>query len=642
MQKLFRISAMTVLITTVLPIMCMNNSRMVYFKGDFNIISVPESHLQLMGAWKAHYQKYKKLVDNAGIIPLFEHVSGHALELVSKALDVGAYKFNGHYNALSEDDRDLLLNVSDLCSPDGKKRLMLDIPQLTEQLIDVRFPQELVQHIKNIRRRLGDDDEGDVRNYFREKLIRNKGLLGGAVLKQPFFNTNIIDEIYPSSLFLDAYHTNHSGSPIPLAIAGQVCQTYATQFITDTREHRITDIKGNCCNLWVIDHKNIHDPNYTYSRVIEHKGGDIKGCVLSKTGTGVEYAVTYSDHDIQIATITTHNNNVSYVEICSRSAKEGNAIVDVCFGHAHNTLLIALYEGMNSCIMSYSMQSGHCGKGILLISFKKYGLLEKIFIGNCEEVKFLMLLCGAAGFYTEHFYKRSDLGNYQFSSVTELMNMDDYNAKYPASKLRKRGDSVFMYDRLESLFKKTVEAAKAAQEKSLPSWLVDKVNGSVERLDSEYYRIYSPDGKFLLCNSLIKKAGAFAIETVLKDAVTHKPIMTIDDTAYDNFLGVGFTHDGTELIFLNYSPLQYKISLLNPDDNKMLQKMEELAFGSIGITALLKRLCMECKKNGTVALYKNDPAHTMLKEWSRKSPMALKLLKECLPFYLEGDVVHAQ
>jgi len=51
---------------------------------------------------------------------------------------------------------------------------------------------------------------------------------------------------------------------------------------------------------------------------------------------------------------------------------------------------------------------------------------------------------------------------------------------------------------------------------------------------------------------------------------------------------------------------------------------------------------MECKKNGTVALYKNDPAYTMLKEWAGKSKEMKALFTQCLPFYRASDGMYAQ
>ena len=172
----------------------------------------------------------------------------------------------------------------------------------------------------------------------------------------------------------------------------------------------------------------------------------------------------------------------------------------------------------------------------------------------------------------------------------------------------------------------------AEQEKSKENWFIKElVDGSELQLNPECYRIYSPDGKFLLCNTLKKKSGTVYVETVIKDAITHTQILFID-TRYKDFIGIGFSQDengGSS--FLNSVGLNYKISLLNAQDNAMLQEMEKVVFNNLGITSLLSRLCMECQQKGVVTLYEDSPACIMLMDWARTSSHTKSLLEKCLP-----------
>jgi hypothetical protein len=615
-----------------MPTVCMKKDRMVNFMGDFTVISIKESNLQLMKAWNNHYQKHKEVVDKGGIVPLFKNVSAYQLGLVNDALTIGPYKFGEHYKNLSKKDKSILIKASGQYSKYGKK-LMLHVPELTKQLIDVVFTDDGIHtHIKKY---LKDNEEDDVRNYFKEKLIYGKRLLGSFSLKQPILtstNDLLRENIYPASLFLNAYHTNHSDSTILLSIGDKVHQTYATHFITDTHEYRITDIKGKQCSLWVINHENIDNTNYTFATSIEHKG-DIKGCCFSKTGTGVEHAITYSDCDIVISKITTHND-ISFVESKQLFNLENRIIADVCFNQAQDGFFVGMYMGMDSIIQQYRLDTDNDTFNNKLATarfpFKKHGLLEKMFIGrNASGDDFFIAVFGIAGQYGILLYKHNNVGGYGFNHATKLCTMERCNRELISATLLKRGNSIFMYDYSYSPFAAVVEAE---QKKTEQNWFVkDLIDGSVLKLDSDCYCVYSPDGTFLLCNSLIKKSELMYVETVLKDAVTHKQIVSID-TLYKDFLGVGFSNDGTELIFLNSSGFNYKVALLNDDDKKILCEMEKVAFKQIGVTSLLKRLCMECKKNGTVALQEDDPACIMLLDWSYK-PMMLSLLAKCLPLY---------
>jgi hypothetical protein len=148
--------------------------------------------------------------------------------------------------------------------------------------------------------------------------------------------------------------------------------------------------------------------------------------------------------------------------------------------------------------------------------------------------------------------------------------------------------------------------------------------------ESPVHKVYSPNGSFLMCNSLKKKWGMLYVETVIQDAITHKQILSID-TLYNGFMGVGFTHDETELIFLDYMGGNQKVSLLNDEDKQKLSQIEDVACTNLGVASTVKRLCMECREKRTITLHEDDPNRKMLIDWSLTSTELLKLLTKCLP-----------
>jgi hypothetical protein len=265
-------------------------------------------------------------------------------------------------------------------------------------------------------------------------------------------------------------------------------------------------------------------------------------------------------------------------------------------------------------------------------SFKEHAFLEKIFISRNSSGDFLRVLFGVDDQSAVYKYNIVGNGSYVFDSSIELNKpshgTDEWKCVDDAYIIPREG-SMFVYDLSYSPFTAYIAASEKVYEPR-GNFFDNVMNVFVSQPDSECYRVYSPDGKFLLCNSLKNKWGVFWVETVVKDAVTHKQILSID-TLYQNFIAVGFTYDGTEIIFLNRIGDDEKISLLNDDDKNCLQAIEDVACNNVGVTSLLKRLCMECKEKGAAVVYQNDPTHTMLIDWARRSSTLRKLLATHLP-----------
>lgn len=595
------------MVVVVMPIICMEKGRVVKFFGDIHDVPIKESNLQLMKAWNNHYKNHKNVVDKGGTIPMFANVSARALWLVNNALNVRPDQFADYYNRLPSDNRTCLIKVSGQYNDAGKK-VMLDIPEITKRLIDVCFEaKDVCNHIKSY---LRNEDEDYVRNFFKEQLINSKRLLS---LKQPTFNGTIRDRlcenIYLGSVFLDAGHTIHPYDySVSLHTGDKVRKTYAICFGIDNYEYRITDVRDNQCLLWVINHNN---PDATFSTLIKHKE-NIKGCCFSSTKTDVEGVLTYSDFGMVFSTITTQNG-LSCVE--SISVKSPHQIVDACFSPVigsdfGNDWMVGSYEGLESVTRRWSMQGEFKRKGHSL-PFKHYGLLEKMAIYQTGSDYCLAEIYGVANLYSTMISKPLSNGLYQLVESTPLESVGDHNLTY-YTKIIKVGDSIAMYNLNYPFFGEKDEGNFWSQP------------------ENKVHRVYSPEGSFLMSNSLKKKLGILYVETVIQDAVTHKQILSID-SLYAGFSGVGFTHDETELIFLNAVGPHYKVSLLNYEDKQVLSQIEDIACAHLGVASLVKRLCMECRKKGSLSLREDDSTYTMLIDWSRKSPALLELLKKCLP-----------
>jgi hypothetical protein len=606
-----------------------DNRNVVLFAGSFSIVPVEKSHLPLIRTLYTEYQKHKTIADKGGIVPSFKYVSTEGLPLVNDALKVRPDEFLAFYAKLSPEQRILLIKLSGQYDDKGK-RIMLDVPEVTKRLIDVYFPVDVCKHIKKYFR---NEDEDFVRAYFKEKLIADKGLL---TLKEPMFNKNMYErisqDIYLGSFFFDGGHTiNQYDYPIFLRIGDVIHKTYATQFGSDNYEYRITDVDDNQCLVWVIDHDN---PNTIFSTPVRLTES-IKGCRLSNTNSDVEYAVIYSEHDMVLLEIN-RQYKLPFVNPIAVDIPEHATIVDVCFNPVKNRWMVGLYEGLASVFRSFD-GTGKLNKTGTVIPFKKEGLLEKIAIYKNFSRSYFAAMFRVADQYSILGYNGFNNGGYNLCYTSDLHHIDNYDNRN-GFLIIKMIDSMHMFDRTVPFFMKNAQAQKDNQQtqktnlqyNSLFDYISSTISSQLVQPESEIHRIYSPDGAFLMCNALKKKLGILYVETVLKDAVTHQQIISID-TLYSNFIGVGFTSDGTNLIFINSGVGHHKVSLLDEKDKQMLYEVEKVAFTNSGVTGLLKRLCMECREQGIVTLYEDDSTYRMLKDWTNISPTMMQVLQKCLP-----------
>src|SRR4030095_11020233 len=560
MKKLCRMQCMILLAMMTISILSMekaHNSNGVKFNGIDSVIVIPQYHLKLMGAWWAnhYYKKYQYEINAGHIIPRFDHVSPEGLRLVNSAMSVDVDKFSDFYTKLSPTDKRLLINVSGEYG-NTSKEMMLNIPRLTAQLIEVYFPDDLRKHIKAY---CEDSIKNEVFCYFKSQMLKDKS----SKQQVPFFSQNsLLNAIDYRSVWVPYDHiiSIHDNS-LSLFVNGIKHEVYASYFATDTHECRITDKKNNICSLWVIDHNNLKNKNHTFLTTIYHDK-PIKGSCFGKTEAGNEYVVTYSECDIVITKIN-RGADFSFVETVHKVLPTNCKVVDACINLVNNHLVVGIYQEYNSKIDIWSMDGDVLKEG-MLFSFEKYGLLKKIFmVHNNFDKLFLSALFIAAGQYTVCVAK--SLGGIEYTPVTDYHPCNSYSnerSNFSSSdyNVYKNGNDLLIYFTQDCWLFRDI--------KPQSSFFANFIESYVSR---QRYYVYSPDGKFLMSNSPKIKFGIGYVETILKDSITHETLLVID-TLYtsmlSSFTGVGFTHDGQELIFLNSSGYNDKVSLLNIDDKK--------------------------------------------------------------------------
>ncbi|HSC25085.1 MAG TPA: hypothetical protein VLB80_02610 [Candidatus Babeliales bacterium] len=208
------------LISVIIPLICMEyDHNVVNFMGDCSVVSIKKSNVVLMNRLYNHYLKNKEEADRGCMVPRLSYISGQALNVVHNALTVRPDKFKNYYDKLSQNERTLLIKTSGEYNDEGKQ-VMLDVPEITKRLINVYFDDNnLCDHIKSYWK---DEEEEDIRSYFKEKFILGMGL---SPTKKPvagFIECFLQDDIYPGSLFINNSHAiDQYNYSIPVRIANK-------------------------------------------------------------------------------------------------------------------------------------------------------------------------------------------------------------------------------------------------------------------------------------------------------------------------------------------------------------------------------------------------------------------------------------
>jgi hypothetical protein len=626
MKKIYSLCAWLQLIFCVMPLVGMNSyddDPMIRFNGGHSIISVKKSHVQQMQYLNYYYQKHKSIADKGGIIPEQPYVSPQAITLVTDALDARVDTFADYYKKLSAKEKALLVKVTGTYDHCGRQ-IMLDVPKITRRLVDICLSYDVKKHVK---KKYGDDrDIRYVDNYFKGRLITSKRLFS---LKQDVESKPTVDalrtDIYLGSVFINSLHTiKQHKYPILLPVKDVQHKTYATHFGNNNYEYRVTDIIGKKGVIRVINHAT----GESYSCDIEH-ASDIKGCCISNTGTNCECVVTYSSDDVVFTTLTAHDKGVNCKSIF-HTFKEKGEIVDVCYDSFDDNFFVGVNRTFDSIIKRHSAD-GTYQIDYLLGTFKKYGFLESVISFPCESYCYMVAIRGVGCQHRLDSFESTENNTFKSLFNTLLLTMKDFNDEVVSWRMVDTGNDVFLF------YPKIPLLVDRDPFRCTDSLLIDISNAFAHEVNSDMHRVYSPDGSMIMCNSLKNdKLGFIYIETEIKDAVTHQPIIALS-TRRNSILGMGFSHDSSELIFFDEYTTLDKAVLLAENDKVMLKDIADLAYGNSGVVELLKELCDECKKNGIIKVCKNSSTYQMLIEWARKSPTMCAFLKTCLPIKLITD-----
>lgn len=557
-------------------------------------------------------------------------------------------QFKKHYGCLSLEDRNVLIKLSGQYSGqtiqmgDNSVSIpMLNIPELTKHLIEVYIG---VHDVRHVLKSYFNNDKAVICSYFKEQLIRDKGPLKIPKRDMLLAQAGKLDL---ASFFINGYPSSFQRlCCTALPIGNQLFKTYWNFFIDDDYELRITEaIKEQAddavkkqYSLWCVDRKNGRCVCLAY---IEHFG-DIKGICFTERESDVRCLVTYADHDMVFSSMVITPDEVSFLDSIPVDSLQFGSIVGVCFNYQRDNLLVRVVtiEGDLSdgrWVSRYFNIQGvvevfdKCSMSILACgSFPRQLFLAQDHDGDDVHV----LVSFAADKYSLGTFTNLSNAGAEDSSVSNLCSAGTY--RHTPIALRYVVDyplySFFVLpysDSVASPFKALLEAKKKNRE---VNFFERKMNEFSFKPDSESFKRYSSDGTMLLCSALKKDFFGLYVQTTLKDASTRVPIITID-TPYNEFVGVGFSANGEELIFLQRDYAFDRVLLPNHEDKKVLQEAEDLMFENIAITALLKQLCMDCKKNGCVALVRDSLMHKNFISWEKKSPSLLKLLRTCLPMY---------
>lgn len=526
------------------------------------------------------------------------------LSLVEEALNIRPDHFADYYHKLSQENKKVLINSSGQYNNQGKKT-MCGVPALIKRLVDVYFPKEVINKIKYY----ADDEKSDVLNYCKQRLIASKGLLS---VKQPTSDS----AIYLGSSFTNGLCTlKQYDFPVTTWIRDKEHKTYATHFVTDDCEYRITDVQDNRCSLWVINHA---DPSLTFKKLIEHKD-NIKGCCFSTTGTDVEAVVTYSESDMVFSKITTQES--SYVESVHVESACDGVIVDVCFDPLLNQFLVGSYENYNNVVRRWLLDGQERKDSILYCgSLKRNGFLEQMAIYQEDDAYHLVILFSIGQQYSRQIAVLLENGSLLLQDGSYFHTQKKHNETlYP--EIYACNNVIYMNDyRYPAL---------SYKKKHNGSFFANLIDNFLSDAESNIHRVYSSDGAFLMSNSLKNTYGFNSIETIIKDAITHKPIISFD-SLQSTLYKVGFTSDSTALIFINGS-VNDKVLLLNDDDKQMLQEIDAKIGDNLGMAALLKYLSQKCIEEGVIKLRGQGSTYEMFLDWALESKTMLTLLKKCFP-----------
>jgi hypothetical protein len=426
-------------------------------------------------------------------------------------------------------------------------------------------------------------------------------------------------------------------------------RAYGSAFLSNKYEIRIIEedeltlanrfekkAMGNRCSLHIVD-RTVHK-SITWMP-IQHNIS-IKGYCFEKVDDNTHYLVTYSGQDVVFSTITKNGGEEFIID--QFKIKTPAESISACFDEFHQ-LHLATHEGRRSVLYMLDVAT-HQWLEVTYFAFKEWGMMDYIFLGKDLQISNDLMSKKTGIMCTFSVSRRATMCLVYLDQGNPFINVfaDLTDKEVPAN-----SDAFFMragdhdpvryilswfwgncFQELQSYAKADCQGGYLAQIKNYFSF---------EPSGDECYYVYSPDGRFLMSNMLIKEKLRFYVKTSVSDAINGEEIVSTT-TPHSTFGGVGFSNDSADLLFFYPNKLcnQYefqKIPLVTDQTNDNLIEFNTLVGGNLATLSLMRRLAEEVETDKAVALKESDVICAMLREWATKSPQFREFMKKCFPFY---------
>lgn len=630
----------------------MDKYTVVKFKAGDGIVEIPKKNIPfipvaMVSAMQQIYTASKAGKKRPESIILPQGISIEHIKVVNGALDARPDTFKNYFEKLDQRDRSLLSESASWYISGTKRRLYSS--DLMKRLLQVSLPTDIVEKIKSLMVDETKKEENHIVNFCLGKCIKTDIFLGLNTKK--CFSGDLDSSLnWRATYFMGSSSHNLPLSQIPLPIEKAFYKTYGNAFFSHQYETRMTDgeklksqdmtqdLLDNFCYLDVIDHST---GKSVACQFIQHKD-KIKGYCSIQRDQNLQYFVTYSDKDLIVSNI--RRDDAGIFTINPRSLTVPGEMVHACFSE-EGVLYILTYEGYTSCV--YELNSNNLWEQINWYQFKewgqadhllpcnnstffssdfewhtgKHGLMVAFAVSNEVSAQIIYNETGAVQYYWLKFCNPNFHESHKHNIC--LMRAGDHI----------KGRRFLTWCVSDAPFKLP---KPCEQEKTEGIW--DKIVGAVEHYlssqsDGECSRIYSPNGRFMMINRLIKNLGKLYMRTFITDLCSQEQITSID-TAYSDVMGVGFSHDSQDLLFFDRYKRSHKISLTCQKTEHCIRIFKQLACKDLGTMALISRLIQEMVSKKDLLLTESDPIRAMLKEWAnnKENSSFKQFMKTCFPF----------
>jgi hypothetical protein len=586
---------------------------------------IKKSNVALIGALSIQYEKYKH---EQNFVPEL-CITKERLELLDNALSIDSDKFKSYFSSLSAADKQVLIRLS------GK--YCLDVPEMVQRTVECALPQGVCELI-SFYKFTDPEVEARISNHCLRRCIQSKNWLGRIEQSSQGYEYCNLD--LHSSFFAYASGYDIPLAAKPLSLKGKPCATFGTIFLSDELELRITNEEnsdkynaapslGSICYLHVVNNKTQES---IVCKEIVH-ADHVKGYCSTKVNDNSLLLATYSKRNVIVSHVEKDESGAIVVEtINACDVPLGEEIKTACFAENTHTLCIVQYKDQCSIVGSVS-ESGIFNK-VASFSCAKWGLIRSMFFAETFECD------------DEYESSKAVVLSFTPDKRVAILSSDDqgnitYNRQVNdrlVSHLVTINKSLLSLHEHCSYFKSVREYDKISDQQG---FFENMLSSRSFVLGDENHRTYSPDGRFMMINSLKKIFGELHINTKMVDAVTHQDIVSTD-TRYSTFTtifhGVGFSKDSQSLLFFgekNIGMTCLKKIVLGNDIYDIYGKcwipFKKYAFQDLATKKLLWQLIFQIEKKGYLSLSKDSEIRKALITLSKQSSDMLNFLKICFP-----------